>query len=47
MLAVEDRRRPARAQAVRERYTAVRVPQRIGRDVFDDHRFAAIRGGAA
>jgi hypothetical protein len=47
LVRIEDRRRPPGPQAVAQRNFAVIDPQRIACDVFDDHRFASIHGGAA
>jgi hypothetical protein len=44
---IQNRRRPARAQAVLERERAVLVPQRVGGDVLDDDGLTPIRRSAA
>jgi hypothetical protein len=44
---IEDRARPARTQTMRKRHLAVALPQRVRRNVLDDHQFAAMGGGAA
>src|ERR1041384_8552446 len=47
VLRIENRRRPARSQAMSECKLAVVFPQRIGCDVFHDDRFPAVRGRPA